>query len=179
MGGVGERRPTMRAASPLHTACAGGTVKDFNISPRLSWRQQLQPTNKQQSSAGCTWRPTRVPAPAKKPVAETLFFVLGRKKTGSNADRGGLITQPCPPSATVAYTMQRRRPSPPHPPGSPPVASVVVRVASTPETLPILMRCSTQKRWKPSPALNRKRWRSKKRRAEGTLAPVSLPTPST
>ena len=59
------------------------------------------------------------------------------------------------------------------------MASVVVRVASTADTFDSLMRDSTQKRWKPSPALNRKRWRSKNRSTEGTEQPVSLPTPTT
>lgn len=66
-----------------------------------------------------------------------------------------------------------------HSPGRPPVASVVVRVASTADTLASLTRCSTQNRWKPSPALNRKRWRSKNSSTEGTEQPVSAPTPST
>ena len=64
-------------------------------------------------------------------------------------------------------------------PGKPPSAAVEDRVTKMPDVLFILILCCTQKRWKPSPALKRKRKWSKNRSTDGAVSPVSVPSPNT
>ena len=64
-------------------------------------------------------------------------------------------------------------------PESPPRAAVAERVSMTLSSRDMRTPCSTQKRWKPSPALKRYRWWSKKSRTLGEQSSVSFPRPST